>query len=422
MSQPSDILRLGARNVLRNRRRSAFTASMIAVGVAAIVFFRAYIAGLGDMMLSQVVENVVGALQVERVGYADAVDLAPLDLDLPQDPVLLESLRATPGVRGVTPRLRFGALLFHGEASTVVAGLGLDPEGEKRVCPKGIGAGAEDRDASGEVYGVTGAGLQRLDEEGIVVGVDLARGLGIEVGDTVTLLAQTQKSSTDAVDAKVVGLFRTGDAEANKRMVAVPLPLAQRLLHMPDRVTSFVLAAPRQEIAGIAERLRPGLLARAEPTTVRTWEDLAPYYRDVLGLQNDLMRLVTVLFFVLVLAGVVNTMTMAAFERQREVGTLLALGFRRRAILWMFLVESAVLGIAAGVVGAGLGVGVVALTRAVGLPFFVPGVGTVTNHPALDTAYVVLAPAAALAGAALASLLPAWRASRLQPVEALRAT
>ncbi|MBI5542457.1 MAG: ABC transporter permease, partial [Deltaproteobacteria bacterium] len=338
MSNASDIVSIAARNLVRNSRRTLMTGSMVALGVVAIVFFRAYIAGLQDQMFEMVVENQSGALQVERQGYSKSRELAPLDLDLPQGEGLEEKVRQGPGVKQVAPRLRFGAVLVFGEASTVVHGLGVEPELEKQVCPQSPQAGHRYEGKYGERYGLEGPGLAEQGEASILLGSSLASGLGIRIGDQVTLLAQTSTSSTDAVDATVRGIFKVGDAEVNKRSVVVPLGLAQRLLHMPGRMTSLAVAVSRPQIEQAAVALR-GALASAQPSVdVWTWGQMAPYYRDVIQLQDDIMGIVTALLFVILLSGVANTMMMSVFERQREIGTLMAIGFRRRSIAWLFVI------------------------------------------------------------------------------------
>src|SRR5262249_47208489 len=122
------------------------------------------------------------------------------------------------------------------------------------------------------------------------------------------------------------------------------------------------------------------------------------------------------------ITGVAAAMMMAVFERTREIGTLLCLGFHRRRIVQLFLCEAAVLGVFSGATGAALGCGIAAIAARVGVPFSIPGAGVILNRPALDGSYVALALTVALFSAILAGLYPAFRAARLVPVSALRAT
>ena len=422
MSVPGDIARMALRNLFRNARRSLLTGGMVAVGVVAIVFFRGYITGLQTLMYELVVENLSGAIQLERKGYSDAKDLAPLDLDLAQGAGLEELVRAAPGVRQLAPRLRFSALLMAGEKSTIVGGLGVDPKLEREVCPQSPQAGYRYEGRYGDRYGVEGPGLDGEREDAVLLGRELAAGMGLKVGDVVTLLAQTQKGSTDAVDATVLGVFRTGDAEVNKRTVLLPLALAQRLLHMPGRATQFAVAVERARLPEALASLRGALAGRTPAIDTRSWDEVWPYYRDVIRLQDQVMGIVTGLLFVLLLTGVINTMLMSVFERQREIGTLMAIGFRRRWIVALFVSESFALGVASAIAGAAAGAGLVAVGHVIGFRFTISGVGVITNYPRLDVGYLLVATAVAIGAALVAGLYPAFKASRMRPVEALSAT
>jgi putative ABC transport system permease protein len=267
-----------------------------------------------------------------------------------------------------------------------------------------------------------GEGLTSVDEPSVILAADLARVLHVELGGIVTLLVQTRTGSMDAIDLTVTGLYRFQDPMENKHALVVPLGTAQRLLRMRGRATGYVVAVDRREaIASVAERLR-ALPATSVPLEVRTWEDVAPYYRDVTRLQDDVLQVVIAIVFVLVVAGVVNTMLMSVFERTREIGTLMAMGFRRRRILALFMIESLTLTALAAAVGAIIGVALVAWANRAGIDFTIPAVGTILNRPVLGPSYVALAIAGAVAGGLAGGLFPAFRASRLRPVEALRSS
>jgi len=421
VSQDQDTVRIGLRNLTRHSRRTLLTGAMVALGVAALIFFRGYIVAINDMMLDMVVNTLTVPIQVEREGASASLGVPPLALDLPES--MGASLRAVPGIVGATPRVRFGAYLFNGDKSSLVVVQAVDPEHETKVAPRGPGAGHRDEvpeDAAAS--GLEGAAITSVDDDTIIVGGGVARSLGIKLGDTVSLMARTQKGSTDAIEGVVRGIHHAGDPELDKRLVVMSLRRAQKVLHMPDRVTSFGLAAgSRSEIAGAMVAVQKQIANSDPPTEARTWEQLAPYYRDVVTLQNDIMKIVMGVVFILVLAGIVNTMMMSVFERQREIGTLMALGFRRRTILLLFMVEAVGLGIISGLAGALLGLLIVSVTHYTGIPFTVPAIGTIYARPVLDVTYLAANVLLAMVTALAAGLYPAFRASRLQPVEALRA-
>lgn len=422
MDHLRDLLRMGTRNVGRNRRRSVIAAAMTGIAVGCIVFFEGYTQGIENLMVRGAVESLTGALQVQRRGYAEAQDLAPLHLDLPQEGGLLTAVQGTPNVKAVTPRLRFTAQLSNGERSSVVLGLGLAPKTEAQVCPLGIGVV---RDAPGSFNSLlSGQPLDASAPDGVLIAADLARGLGLEVGAPVTLLAQTRNGSLDTADATVRGVFRLDDPMSNKLLVLVGLDLAQRLLHMPDRATALAVAVHDEERldetrAGLDRALAGvhGVDAQAHP-----WTELTPYLRDVIVLQRDIFNVVLVVVLLLVAAGVVNTTLMSVHERRREIGSLMAMGFRRRSIVMLFLIEAAALASLASLAGAGLGTGLVVALQHTGIGFPIPSGTVLLVYPEVRSAHLLLAVGATSLVALAAGLWPAYTASRLHPVEALRST
>jgi putative ABC transport system permease protein len=420
MTRPTELWMLALRSVRRNKRRSVLSGAMIATGVVAVIFTHAYIAGLQNLIVDSAIQIRHGALQVQRAGYQASQDLAPLDLDLPESE-LEAAIAAVPGVAAVSPRVRFVGLVTHGESSTVFSGLGVDPDRDRRVCPRGPSSQASVGDAGKILHLSAGRGL-RGDRDEVVLGAGLAEGLKARLGDTVTLLVQTQSGSMDAVDLEVVGIYLYDEPTENKHSLTLPLVTAQRVLHMKGRATGLAIAVhDRGAIAATAVALRAHLSTVVPATEVLTWEDLSPYYRDVMHLQDRVLVVLMVVVFALLLAGVANTMLMSVFERTREIGTLLCVGFRRRRIVALFLCEGLTLGLVAGLVGLALGAGLVAYVHHVGLPFDIPAVGTILNRPTFDRGNAIMALGAAAATAVLAGLYPAYRASRLRPADALRA-
>ncbi len=393
----------------------------VALGVTAILFSQAYIDGLQVLIRQFVIEARNGAMQVERRGYAESQDLAPLDLDVPADATFEARLRAVPGVQELAPRIHFVGFVSNGDSSTLFSGVAIDPERERRVCPRGPGAPPISSPNGLGLYG--GPGFRTGDEQSVIVASELAKAMKVKAGQTLTLLVETRSGSMDAIDVTVVGFYNFTDPMENKHTLVVPIQVAQRVLHMQGRAISYAISVVDQgAIPAVADRMREALKGTVPPLEVQTWADLSPYYRDVITLQNDVLRVVIGIVFILVIAGVVNTMLMSVFERTREIGTLMAMGFRRKKILTMFLFESLLLCAFAAVVGAGVGIALIAYTHQRGVPFYIPAVGEILNRPTLEPRYILVAcVGASLAGIA-GGMFPAYRASRMKPIEALRST
>lgn len=398
------LLPIAIRNIGRNRRRSAITLAAIAAGTAAAIFLNGFAAGLLETLTARLVEGSVGAVQLHRVGFLQAEE-EPLKLDLAEDAALVARLRAVPGVRGVTGRLTFEALVGNGLQSTMAMVTAVDPAHEAEVCPG--------RWTNAHVRGLEVGG------EGGVIGRALSQGLGVVEAGQLQLLATSQPGTPNILDLKVQGVAGTTTPLESKRGIVVPLAFAQELLRMPGRVTEYAVGAERvEESDELAARLR---LVVGPGIQVSSWGDLLPQVRDGLQLIGGVLAFVTAVLLALVITGIANTMLMSVHERVREIGTMLAVGVRRGQIVVLFIAEAMVLGLMGGLAGGAAGATLVAVLHARGVPVTPPG----SDVPALIRPYVapsfVLAAAAiAVAGALVAALYPAWRASKLAPVDALR--
>jgi putative ABC transport system permease protein len=415
----STFLRLAVRNVARNRRRSLITLSAVLLGVTAVLVTRGITDGFLRLMVDDVVRGRTGALQIHATGYMASVDALPLEPSMAYEPALLKRVRAVPGVSGVSGRLIFAGLVSNGLSQTTFIGRGLDLERERQAVPR---FGFEVR-AGGRV-------LAPGDHAHALLGSELARSFrAVPVGqqekdegsvDRVTLAASSPKGRANSMDVAVEGLSESTLPFENKRVVTVPLKLAQELLGMQGRVTELAVAVDDlNELDRIAADLREELGPGYE---VHTWQELQPFVRDIISRQRYVMGLISVILFVIIITGIINTMLMSVFERVREIGTMLAVGMRRRQVLTMFLLEATLLGVLGGLGGVLLGSTVVRAVAARGIPMsmVVTSGSQSVLRPSLSPSFVLITLAVAVVGALVASAWPAWRASRLDPVEALR--
>jgi putative ABC transport system permease protein len=403
------LVRLAGRNVLRNRSRSALTFGAIFLGVALTLTLTGFGNGLSQLMIDDVVQGKVGGVQIHRRGYSAERDNQPLRLDLPDDPALLARISAVPGVLAVAPRLVFGGMVSNGDVATMFVGRGIDPAREYQALPW------ETRNIEGQpiTAGAPHAG---------VAGAELAAGLGVAGGGTLILQATTRGGQQNAMDLDVTGRLTNGNVFESKRFVNVPLSFAQELVRMPGRATEYVVrVADPGRSADVAAALRTALGPDYE---VDTWRTLVPALSDVITVQRIVMATVSAVFLVIVVFGVMNTMIMSVVERTREIGTMMALGMARGRIALLFLLEAALLATIGAGAGAAVARTVVALAeRAGGFVMAPPGnpAGHATLIPVVPAQIVALAVAASITGALLAALYPSWRATKLRPVEALRA-
>ncbi len=404
------LLRIAVRNVRANGRRALLAGLAVLLGVAAVTSLRGMLNGVQRSLRGEAIDSQVGALQVHRTGYMNQVFGTPLDLDMPADPAFLQRMAAVPNVRGVAPRIQFGSLVAVGDVTTFAMMMAIDPEREATVCPL-----RADRLSSGAL-------VDRQHPDRLVLSAELARRLGAKVGpgDTgrVALLTNDKDGSLNAIDTRLSGLNglpRSPGLET--RLGVVGLSQAQELLRMPGRATEIALSVDDlTQLEPTRQALRQLL---GKDYEVSTWPELAKMVADATALQDQIFGVVMAILLVVALVGVVNTMLMSVLERTREIGVMLALGMKTRAIALLFVLEAAVINFFAALPGLALAAVVLAIARKADVQFQAPGGGVLHIQPELALADVVLVLAVVQVGAVLAAVLPALRAAQLRPVEAL---
>ena len=388
-------------NTLRNRRRSAVTVAIAALGTAAILLAGGFARSTYEA-LAQASARATGHLVVARPEqFADDEDV-PLQHGLDEVDALRARLLAHEHVRQVLPRVEFSGLISNGDKSTVMMAAGIDPDAEFAV--KGPFLTVE----AGEVL----AGGRTLQ---VMLGSGLAHSLKAAPGSSLTLLATTTEGALNALDVTVAGVFSTGVPEIDRRLVYTDIATAHKLLGT-ERVSSLgVFLDGMDATAPARERLQAAMPQLA----VRTWLDQATFYRSVKALYNRIFGALGLIIGVIVVFVVANAMAMAIIERTREIGTLRALGTLPAQLVRSFALEGLVLGGGGALLGAllALAVSFALLVFPVQMP---PPPGRSVGYPllvALDAPLVAATVGAMVLLAMLASVLVARR-TVTQPIVA----
>jgi len=404
------IARLAVRNVFRNKSRSGLTCLALAFGVFMTMLLGGFVYGLTNIMIFEVVNGRTGALQVHRRGYDNVKDNFPLDYDMPYGGDLEAKILATAGVRAASGRIVFAGSATNGTRATFVVANAHDPAREYVVCKTGK-------------RGLEGEGLTAGNDSKGVLGFELAEALDAKAGATMVVQAATRDGQQNALDLEVGGTVNNALPLESKRMIYVPLAMAQSLLKLEGRVTEYAIAIDDVDrVDAVAADLSARLGADYH---VQTWKELRPQLVDIVVMQRTILLAVCLVFLVIAVFGVVNTMLMAVLERTREIGTMMAVGIRRARITALFLAEAAALaliGTAAGTIG-GYAFNALLIGGLGGITVSPPGSkSTIKLVPEVPGWIVAATVAVTAAAAVIAAVYPAWKASRLRPVEALRAT
>lgn len=437
-----DLIIVAVRNVGRNTRRALITIITVFIGVFVVVGIRGLLDGLQNEIKSGLTQKMHGDIQIHRLGYEDTLEANPYKILIPYTNETIQLLKNTTGVVEATPRLKVMALLNHqkSQSTTPVIINSFSSQTEFQVVPrfkesllkgKMIDSSLEkealvvtDDDLSEatsldvELTKSTKPHAKAVGHHQIMVTPSLLRGLNAEIGDEVVVLLQDKDNMQQAIVATLVGVVDFAMPGAQARMAWMDFSTLQKTAGIQGQASEIAI---RIKDNTDSELVRAELKKKLDPNlTVQTWIELAGILRDSLNLQNVIFNLVMFIVFSIVISAIVNTSLMTVMERTREIGTLMALGYRRFHITLQFLIESAVIGLIGGMTGMILAVSILLFLNHRGLSFALPGqtVATVL-YPTITIAFLSKVFFLALLSALGASFIPAYRASKMKPVQAL---
>lgn len=404
-----ELWKLGLRDLQRNKRRSILTLVAVALGLALLIVINGLIEGELAGTLENTIRLQTGHVQVRQESYdEDKVSLKWEDL-LNDASGLAARAQAMPGVRAATPVVWASGILGTRDDTTGVRVFGIAPQSA---------AYAPIREAV-----VSGQFLSPDDRGGILIGQPLAESLGLAEGAQVSLLINTSGELPDQAVFTVRGLFNTRSPVYDEVTIFMPLAKAQAFTRTEGRASAILMQLDRQEdTEAVAAALRGPALK------VLTWRDLNQVLLQAFEATAGIMDLMYLIVLAVVAVVIANTLLMSVFERTREMGILAALGMKGRQVMAMFLLEAGMLAVAGIVVGLALGALGVLYLSTVGYNIGSSADMAGSAYVMSSTIYARFSPSsmAALSVAALvitllASLYPALHASRLEPIDALRA-
>lgn len=398
--------RLALRNLFRHRVRSIVTLAAIAFSTVVLVIAAGFVEWIFSDLRTSTIETGLGHLQVMRKGYLERGVADPYAYLLPENAPELAALEQAPHVVAVGQRLNFSGLLSFRDSNLSFVGIGVEPDKEAVV--------------SRNLSFVSGSNLVEGGADEVVIGEGLAANLGVKVGDRVVLLVNSARGSVSALEAKVRGVFSTQVRAFDEVALRLSLASAQRLLRVKG---SHVWVASLDDIDAVdatADRVRSAV--DSSRFDVVRWIDLSDFYSKTVTFLSGQLGVMRVLIATIIVLGVSNMLIMNVLERTGEIGTLMALGNRRRDVVLLFLTESLYLGLLGGFLGIAFALLAAKVISAIGVPMPPPPgrtagyVGAIlVTGPILASAFLVT-----LGTTLLAALYPARKASRLIVVDALR--
>ncbi|OGW38737.1 MAG: ABC transporter substrate-binding protein [Nitrospirae bacterium GWC2_56_14] len=409
----SNLFKIALRNLLRYKRRTVLTASLITIGVVFVLVFVSVTGSFKKMMVAQNTDSMLGQLQIHRKGYVASIDNLPLNLNLkPEAMARLEKLlKAQPEIEAYAPRVKFGAMFSTFVETTNIRLNGIYPEKEAAVVPLLRGRIIE--------------GKKILERGDILIPELLAKGMKVKLGDTVVIVATNKDGSVNGKQFTVAGIVESITGPGGR----------DGYVHYDDALE--VLRTEGTEVSEVAIRLKDfgqlhpfvakldTILAKelnkqGKPIfELHSWEKLSPFYNiaRIIEVMTFFMKLMLI---AIVLVSIMNVMIMAVYERIREIGTIAAIGTPPRRILSMFLLEGLCLGIGGAILGNIIGTVIVVILDMMKITYDFGRQTGLVLHAEVNPVDIVVLSIIVIIISVIASLQPAFKASRMEPIKALK--
>ena len=409
----NNLFKIAVRNLLRYKRRTLLTASLITIGVVFVLVFTSVTGSFKAMMIGQITDSMLGHLQIHRKGYVASIDNLPLNLNIKPKAYqkLTEALGAAPEIAAFSPRLKFGGMFSNFTETTNIRLNGVYPDREFKTVPLLTSRISE--------------GKKTLSRGEIMIPTLLAKGLKIKVGDAVVVVATNVDGSVNGKQFVVSGILESATGPGGR----------DGYLHIED--AAEVLRMPEAEISEVAVRLKdfsrlPAAVRHLEGQLagevnkegrpifeVHSWEQLSPFF-NIARMIDVMTFFIKIMLIAIVLISIMNVMIMAVYERIREIGTIAAIGTLPGKILSMFVIEGFCLGVLGAIIGDIIGSAIVLIINVIGIRFdFAQQKGLLLTTTLAPSDLLVIS-AIVILVAVLASLQPAFKASRMEPIAALR--
>jgi ABC-type lipoprotein release transport system permease subunit len=401
------ILKMAFRDLGRNRRRSFFSALAVGGGLALLILMASVVKGEMGGALENAIRLQSGHIQIRAATYDENKSSLKWE-DLVANPdEIAAKIAAFQQVKAATPRLYASGFLSSGTQSAGAKITGIDP-----LSP------ASDPYREGLIDGDY---LTPDDRDAVLIGRPMAEKLNLQVGDHVGLSLNTADGNVQEQTFTVKGIYTTNTFGFDSATVFLPLAKAQAITGTENHAsTIFVLLKDTT----MTDTVAPALSVSSN-LQVKTWKDLNSLFVEWETLAQSYIGFLYIIILAISVSVIINTLIMSVYERTREIGILSAIGMRGNRIMMLFLAESSLLAI--GGVIMGLIIGVLATMYFNVHGFYVGNMG-LSGIAITDTVYAKLTgenlinlTIMTFVATILAGLYPAIMASRMQPVEALRA-
>jgi len=392
------LLKMAVRNLCRHKKRTILTLTVMVFGIFLSIFMLGLLKGMEMDMVELYINTDIGKYKVYGEKFYDDKE------DNEQVEFLMDEENINKNLEGenYSSRLVFLGTLISTKAEFPVKMIGVNKEEENNVFER------EKRILDGNFLN---------NEKEIVIGYKIANMLDLKVGDTVTIMGKTVTKGINADDIKIGGIIETKNLLIDSGTIFMNLKFAKEFLGT-EKVNDVV----------IMSKLNSKKIEKLEKNAdVITWQE---EMKDLIEMMQFKTRANLIICFVILImsgVGIANAMLMSVYESKKEIGILMASGMERKNILSLFLYEGTIMGVLGSGIGLILGSGVVIYVQKHGIPmpYDMDEVGIEMAFPEVMRAYfnietTLLIFLFGVVIALVATFYPAYKATKFNPIEALR--
>lgn len=343
MNQFAQWIKIAFRNIIKSKRRTMVTLIATGFGFASIALFQGYIHNIYEGLRASAIHGSgIGHLTVYAKGWENHGKSDPDTYMIPARNIkkITQIALENSHITLATPRLSISGLVSNGRNSTIFIATGVIPEHERAI--------------KGEFYDyrpITGKPLDSKNEFGVEMAQGLAKHLELVPGSDGVVMGSTFEGQMNALDINVLGTYNTGVADTNNKFIKVPFSFAQSFYDTKKADSIVILLDHWKHTDLIKLQLTDMLASSGIEVEIKTWKQLSVFYKSVRNMFDMIFLFIFVIVFVIVIMSTTNTMGMAVVERTREIGTLRALGLKRRGVSLLFAAEGGLLGLAGSLFG-----------------------------------------------------------------------
>jgi len=418
------LAKLAFRNVFRFKRRTFITLSAVSIGLALLIISISLLNGIDKQSISNIINCQTSHIKIFKKGYFDKKDELPLNIRIEDPTPVHEKLAGLKGIRASENRILFGAGLIKDMDELPCLGVAIDVEKDP------------------EIFNIKESLVQGqwLDpkKSQMLVGKDLAKDIGLTVGDRVTVRMVTSSEDEDfswnALDLEISGIFDSGNPGVDSQRLFIPMAIAREGLSMEKAVTEIVVrleSGDEKFVDRMKKEIGQILVSEGEDLEAFSWKDLAGTFLLISKMKSKNSAMIIMIMLFIASMGIINTMLMAVMERTREIGMLAAMGMKKKEITRLFVLEGSFIGAIGAFLGCFLGgmAGWYLETKGWSIKAMGESLQDLTSafYPVKEVFYaditfelLLMTFLFGIAIAVLAALYPARKAAKMNPIRALR--